>query len=171
MGYVILRLHGVVREKIGMMRGTGWVAIGGAAIALAAANDSAALPDGPGKPATVRVFLACHDSGNFRKKRMAAEGWEESVAGMVERGAKLTAADSEAIVAYLAANFGPASPVRINTAPFAEIRSVLGFTTPEARALVEHREQHGAIRSLEELRKVPGVDAAKVDARARSIAF
>jgi len=142
-----------------------------ACAAAAAGDDAARLPEGPGRELTARVCLACHDSGNFRKARLGAEAWENSVADMVERGAKGTPAEMETIVAYLAANFGKDAAVRINTAPFAEIKTVLGFTVAETRALLAYRDGKGPLRNLEDLRKVPGIDPAKVDARKQRIVF
>ena len=134
-------------------------------------KDAARLPEGPGKEIAARICLACHDSGNFRKMRLTSEEWADSVADMVERGAKGTPAEIEAVVAYLAKNFGEGAPVRINTAPFAEVRTVLGFTVAEVRALLDYREQHGALRSFEELLRVPGIDAAKAEAQKSRIVF
>jgi competence protein ComEA len=129
------------------------------------------LPEGPGKEIVGRICMVCHDSGNFRKVRFTSEEWSDSVADMVERGASGTPAEIAAVVAYLAKNFGQDSPVRIGTAPFAEIKVVLGFTVAEVRALLEYREKNGAPKSFEELLKVPGVDAAKVEAQKSRIAF
>ena len=134
-------------------------------------KDAARLPDGPGKEIAGRICLECHDSGNFRKARLTSEEWADSVADMVERGAKGTPAEIEAVVGYLAKNFGEGAPVRINTAPFAEVRAVLGFTVAEVRALLDYREKQGALRSFEELLKVPGIDAAKAEAQKSRILF
>ncbi|MEO8597453.1 MAG: helix-hairpin-helix domain-containing protein [Candidatus Solibacter sp.] len=125
-------------------------------------KDVAGLPDGPGKAALVKMCLDCHDSGNFRKARMTADEWSESVADMVSRGAQGTPAEIDASVVYLTKYFGKGAPVRINTAPFAELRGVLGLSVAEVRALLEYREQNGDFKSVEDIQKVPGIDAAKV---------
>ena len=154
------------------MRLTLTVALVVAACAPAAdEKDAARLPDGPGKEIAGRICLECHDSGNFRKARLTSEERAESVADMVERGAKATPAEIDAVVGYLAKNFGEGAPVRINTAPFAEIRVVLGFTIAEVRALLDYREKHGALRRFEELLQVPGIDAAKAEAQKSRILF
>jgi competence ComEA-like helix-hairpin-helix protein len=129
------------------------------------------LPEGPGKEIVGRICLVCHDSGNFRKARYSSEEWSDSVADMVERGATGTAEEIDVVVAYLAKNFGKGAPVRINTAPFAEIKVVLGFTVAEVRAVVEYREKSGELKSFEELLKVPGIDAAKAEAQRSRITF
>jgi competence protein ComEA len=134
-------------------------------------KDVARLPEGPGKEITGKICLECHDSGNFRKARLSRDEWADSVADMVERGAKGTPAEIEAVVEYLAKNFGEGAAVRINTAPFAEIRALLGFTVAEVRALLDYREKHGAVRSFEELLQVPGIDAAKAEAQKSRMMF
>ena len=144
------------------------------ALACAPAADekeAARLPEGPGKEVVGKLCLSCHDSGNFRKSRYSSEEWSDSVADMVERGAKGTPAEIDAVVAYLAKNFGPGAPVRINTAPFAEIKVVLGFTVAEVRALLEYREKNGDLKSLEELLKVPGIDPSKAERQRARIIF
>ena len=146
-----------------------WICLAGAP--AADEKDAAGLPDGPAKEAVAKICLGCHDSGNFRKARMDSEGWSDSVADMVERGAGGTPAEIEAVVAYLTKNFGKGAPVRINTAPFAEIKVVLGFTVAEVRAVLEYREKNGDLKSFEELLKVPGIDAAKAVAQRARIAF
>jgi competence ComEA-like helix-hairpin-helix protein len=154
------------------MKLTLMIALVVAAVAPAAdQKDAARLPDGPGKEIAGRICLECHDSGNFRKARLTSGEWADSVADMVERGAKGTAAEIEAVVAYLAKNFGEGAPVRINTAPFAEIKVVLGFTVAEVRALLDYREKHDVLRSFDELLKVPGIDAAKAEAQKSRIMF
>jgi competence protein ComEA len=134
-------------------------------------KDASRLPDGEGKEIAGRVCLECHDSGNFRKTRFTSDEWSDSVADMVERGAKMTAAELDTVVAYLTKNFGKDAPVRINTAPFAEIRVVLGFSLPDTRAIVDYREKNGSFKDFQDLLKVPGIDAAKAEAQKPRLVF
>jgi competence protein ComEA len=134
-------------------------------------KEAASLPDGPGKELVAKICMSCHDSGNFRKTRFTIEQWSDSVADMVERGASGTPAEIEIVVAYLTKNFGKDAPVRINTAPFAELKVVLGFTVAEVRAFLEYRDKNGELKSFEDLVKVPGIDAAKVEAQKSRIVF
>jgi competence protein ComEA len=90
---------------------------------------------------------------------------------MVQRGATGTPQELEAVVAYLTKNFGKGAPVRINTAPFSEIKVVLGFTVPEVRALLDYREKNGELKSFDQLLKVPGIDAAKAEGQKAKIVF
>jgi len=129
------------------------------------------LPDGPGKDAVVKVCLDCHGAANFRKARKDSGEWADSVDDMVDRGAKATPPEVETIVAYLIKNFGKDAKVQINTAPLEEIKVVLGFTVPEAKSIVDYRDQTGPYKTWRDLLKAPGVDPAKVESKKDAMAF
>ncbi len=134
-------------------------------------KDAAKLPDGEGKGLVGKVCIDCHGSGNFRRARLTADEWGDSVADMVDRGAKASPAEIDTIVAYLSKNFGRGAQVQMNGAPLVEIKVVLGFSVPESQAIVDYRDMKGAIKSFEELLKIPGVDAAKAEAARAKMAF
>jgi competence protein ComEA len=143
-----------------------------AALLTAAADDDAKLlPDGPGNEVIVRSCLECHDAASFRKKRLTRDDWTDTVGRMVDQGAQATSQEQTAIVEYLVHNFGPDSKVRINTAPFSEIRIVLDFTNEETKAIIAYRDQHGDFKELRDLLNVPGVDSKKVEAKKEMLAF
>src|SRR3982751_4494784 len=99
-----------------------------AAAAFAADDDEAKqFPDAPGKDTVVKACLSCHGTGNIRKKRLTKDGWAEQVADMVDRGAEATEAQQNTIVDYLTQTFGKGSKIYINTAPFEELKAVLGL--------------------------------------------
>jgi competence protein ComEA len=144
-----------------------------AAICVFAADekDASLLPDGEGKALVGRVCIDCHGSGNFRRARLTRDQWEESVADMVDRGAKATDEEVNTIVAYLEKNFGKGAKVQMNSAPLVEIKVVLGLSVPESQAIVDYRKKNGGIKSFEDLVKVPGVDPAKVESARDRMAF
>jgi len=140
---------------------------------MAAADDDDAkkLPEGQGKAAVMKACFSCHGSGNFRKARLTKDEWSDQVADMVDRGAQATDQEVAAIIDYLAQNFGKDSKIWVNTAPFSELKNVLQLTVKEAQAVSDWRDQNGSFKSLEDLKKVPGVDAAKIEAKKDRIAF
>jgi len=142
-----------------------------ACFAFAGAEDLKRLPDVPGKDTVVRVCTTCHGPGNFTKKRLNREDWDDQVADMVERGAKATPEELAAVVNYLTANFGPDAKVNVNDAPIDELKSVLVLSTTEAKAIVEYRQDHGKFKAWRDLLKVPGVDAKKIEEKAERMAF
>ena len=134
-------------------------------------KDAARLPDGEGKAVVGKVCFDCHNSANFRRKRLTGDEWADSVADMVDRGAKATPAEIDTIVVYLEKNFGKDAKVQMNTAPLVEIKIVLGFSVAESQAVVDSREKNGGIESFEDLLKIPGVDAAKAESARARMAF
>jgi competence ComEA-like helix-hairpin-helix protein len=140
---------------------------------LWAADDPEAkrFPDGPGKEVVGRICIDCHGSSNFRQKRLSKDEWTKQVDEMIAHGANINDDEYETIITYLAQNFGPDSKVNVNTAPAVELKSVLAITVPEAKALVDYRDAKGNFQRVEELEKVPGVDAKKIEAAKDRIAF
>ena len=56
-------------------------------------------------------------------------------------------------------------PTIQNTAPAIDLESVAGLLRKEAAALIAYRTKHGPCKTLEDLKKVPGVDFKKIDRR------
>lgn len=65
------------------------------------------LPDGPGMAQVVTACAACHPIGVVTAQHYSTEKWGQVVDIMVDRGAKVSDADNDLVVAYLARNFGP----------------------------------------------------------------
>jgi len=124
------------------------------------------LPDGPGKETFVRVCSACHGVEWATSTRRNKGGWEDVVALMTDRGLDLSEGEREAIVNYLARNFGitSADKVNVNTATAEEMESRLRLTSKEADAIVKYRQQHGNFKDWNDLLKVDGVNAMKIEA-------
>ena len=143
-----------------------------ASLAVAADNEEAkALPEAPGRDAFAKVCLSCHGAGNVRKKRLTKEGWADVVADMVDRGAEATEPQQATVVEYLTQAFGKGSKIYINTAPFEELRSILGLTVDESKAVLTYRKEKGDFKSWEDLQKMDGVDAKKFETKKDLIAF
>jgi competence ComEA-like helix-hairpin-helix protein len=140
-------------------------------LAFAAVDDVKGLPEGAGKEATTRICLDCHGTANFRKDRRSRDDWADQVAEMVDRGAKGSEKDLALIVDYLTENFGPDSKINVNTAPLIELKSVLGLTTQEARAVIEYRDTNGPFKDWKDLQKVAGVDGKKIEGKKDVMAF
>jgi len=136
-----------------------------AVLALPAAAQQ--LPDGPGKAELQKVCGLCHQAERSAAVRLTREGWEGVIGDMIARGARGTDEEFAAILEYLAKNFlGDAPrPLNINRANNIELESVAGLTRKEAAALIQWRDKNGFCKSLEDLKKAPGVDYKKIDAR------
>jgi len=75
------------------------------------------LPEAPGKAVVVAGCSTCHSVTEVMTKRRTADEWDEVVGKMIDRGANLTDDQQDKIIAYLAANFGPAPPAAAAAAP------------------------------------------------------
>jgi competence protein ComEA len=125
------------------------------------------LPDGPGKKEVLAVCRDCHDLDTITTENRTKEGWKKTVAKMVDRGAEGTDEQYDIIVAYLSKNFGR---INVNKATAEEIASGLDFSAKEAQAIVDYRDKSGVYKVWQDLKKVEGLDAAKVDAKKDHIA-
>jgi competence protein ComEA len=129
------------------------------------------IPPGPGRDVVMKVCGECHPADNFRSKRLDRDGWTEQVNNMMDQGAKANDAEQDIIVGYLAAVFGPGSKIYMNTAPYSEVRAVLGLTLAETTLVMEYRKEHGDFKTWQEVAKIPGLDSAKVEAKKDLMVF
>ena len=98
----------------------------------------------------------------------SADGWNAIVLQMIKRGAKGTNDQFGEVVDYLAEHFpkSKAEPrIAVNTASVQELATGLGISEKEAAAIVRHRDEKGKFKTFEDLGKVPGVDASKLEAK------
>jgi competence protein ComEA len=142
-------------------------------IALLASAAWAQLPDGPGKAETERLCSQCHELARSISLRQDRAGWEATVDKMVSLGAKATDKETEAVVDYLAAHFAAEEVPRINVnkARAIDLESGLTLRRSEAAAIIEYRTKNGPFKSIDDLKKVPGIDAAKIEAKKDRLIF
>ena len=130
------------------------------------------LPEGPGKPATVRVCTGCHGAEMFSSFHKSGDDWDRTITTTTEKGLAVTDSDYAAVLEYLAKNLGPIPPkININKAAAAELEKALAITAKQADAIVKYREKNGNFKDLDGVKKVEGVEAAAIDAKKDSIAF
>jgi competence protein ComEA len=127
------------------------------------------LPPGPGKAILIRVCGGCHEPqvviGNHRSR----DEWIHVMNSMISNGAQGDDEDLMQVLDYLRENFGP--QVNVNTGIEKDFTSGLGLTTVEANAIIAYRKAHDKFTSIDDLKKIPGVDAAKIDAAKDKIVF
>ena len=77
------------------------------------------------------------------------------------------------ILDYLAKNFpaGEVPPVNVNEATAIQLESRLSLRRSQAAAVIAYRSQNGKFKSIEDLKKVPGVDVEKIEAKKDHIVF
>jgi competence protein ComEA len=142
-------------------------------VAAFTATAWAQLPDGPGKAETERICSQCHELARSISLRQDRDGWQATMNKMVGLGAKGTDEELQAVVNYLAKNF-PAEQVQkihVNTARAIEFEAGLSLRRSQAAALIEYRAKHGPFKSIEDLKKVPGIDVAKIESKKDRLVF
>ena len=132
------------------------------------------LPDAPGKATVERVCGSCHGPELVVGRQESRDGWSAIVGDMVQRGATGSEDDLAEVVDYLATNFpkgGAAGKINVNKATAADLQTALGITDKQAAAIVQYRGEKGNFKSAEDLEKVPGIDASKIEAKKAKLAF
>jgi competence protein ComEA len=133
----------------------------------------AQLPEGAGKAETEKLCSQCHEVERSIAPRQDREGWQTTIDKMVKLGAKGTDKEFALVIDYLASHY-PAEAVQrlnVNKARAIELESALSLPRSQAAAIIEYRTRHGDFKSLADLKKVPGVDAAKIEAKKDRLAF
>src|SRR5437773_4006985 len=128
------------------------------------------LPDGPGKETFESVCSLCHSPTAPMGKQWTKTQWEAKVIEMLQEEPDVTAQERAAIVEYLAANFKPGGKIYINKAAAKDLAAALEVSALEAEAIVRYREEKG-LKSLDDLKKIPGLDPAKLEAKKNRLEF
>jgi competence ComEA-like helix-hairpin-helix protein len=127
------------------------------------------LPPGKDRDVVVGVCTGCHTVDTFTSFHMNKDGWVLMIRDMVFRGADGTDEQLNAVADYLATYFG--KQTNVNTASVKELESDLSFSPKDAAAIVKWRTGKGPFHKLADLKKVPGVDAARIDQQKANIIF
>jgi competence protein ComEA len=148
-----------------------WLATTGIAATHQQAPPSSQSPGKPDDPAAglfMRLCTECHDTGLVTSTRRTRTDWEDQIGKMIEKGAKGTDKEFEAVIGYLLRNFGK---VYINNAKADEIVAVLTLSQKDADAIVADRVAHGKFVDFDGLKRVPGIDMKKLEARRDAVGF
>lgn len=140
---------------------------------FATSGGAQVLPDGPGRDETNKLCKQCHEVARSISLRQDRDGWRTTMNKMVAYGMKASDQDIALVLEYLTKNF-PAEDVprvNVNTATAIELESGLTLRRSQAKALIAYREQNGPFKSLEDLKKIPTLDAAKLEEKKDRITF
>jgi len=136
----------------------------GVALALLTADARAqSLPEGPGRELFQTICSECHEPAKVIGQHKTRSEWQSKVTEMLQEDPDVTQQEREIIVNYLAASFPQLSKVNVNKASAKDLENALGLSAKLAEGIVRYREQNGAFHTAEDLKKVDGLEAAKVD--------
>jgi competence protein ComEA len=142
-------------------------------LALAALPLRAQLPAGPGREETQKVCSACHEIERSISLRQDRDGWKTTINKMISLGAQATDQEVTAMLEYLAATYpaGAQAPLNVNKARAIDFEARLSLKRSESALIIKYRNEHGRFKSVEEIKNVPGVDAAKIEAKRDVLVF
>ncbi len=141
--------------------------------ALSAWAQAPVLPDGPGHDETEKLCKQCHEVARSISLRQDRNGWQTTMGKMTAFGMKATDGEYALVLDFLSKHYGAedVARVKVNEASAIELESGLSLKRSQARAVVAWRDKNGNFKSLDDLKKVPGLDAAALDAKKERIAF
>jgi competence protein ComEA len=134
-------------------------------------SESESLPDGPGKDTFVSVCSLCHAPTAPMGKHLTRQEWELKVTEMLQEEPDVTREERAAILEYLVANFRPGGKIYINKAADKDLEMALEISLTEAEAIVRYRKAQGDFKTFDDLKKVPGIDLAKIETKKDRLAF
>jgi competence ComEA-like helix-hairpin-helix protein len=126
------------------------------------------LPEGKGKDVVDQICSSCHGPDLITSRRATRDEWNDIVGDMISRGATASNEQVQAIKDYLVKYFGQ---VNVNKSPSAEIATILDVTPAQADAIVKYRTDHGAFKTVDDLKKVPELASANLDMKKDRLIF
>jgi competence protein ComEA len=142
------------------------------AVGFSAWGAQSKLPEAPGKKVVEKVCSGCHDPVVIATLKLNRDQWADKISHMSELGAKGTEAEFYQVLDYISTHFNSGIPkVNVNAAEAKEIEIVLELTSAEADSLVKFREQNGNFKGVDDLKKVPDLEGAKIEARKERLEF
>jgi competence protein ComEA len=134
------------------------------------------MPDGPGKTLLLRTCSKCHQVDTIARQHKDNDAWTATIIKMVGLGSVATDDEYETILTYLTANYGSLPPgvhakIEVNKETATELASQFGVSDKDAAAIVTYRAKNGPFKSIDDLKKVPGIDTKKIDDKKDDLSF
>jgi competence protein ComEA len=126
------------------------------------------LPDAPGKPVLVRICTSCHDSTLITDAPRTVAGWDDMMYLMKDFGAMATEEEWKTVFDYLVTHL---ALLEVNKATAGHVQLVFGISDTAAAEVVAYRDKQGGFKTIDDVKKAPGVDAAKIDALNERLIF
>jgi competence protein ComEA len=126
------------------------------------------FPQGPGREALFKVCNDCHGPESVLGQLKTHDEWSKTLDEMANHGAQGSDEEWNQILAYLDQHY---SLIFVNAASAKDLASTLDVPDSVAAAIVQTRTDKGPFKSIDDLKRVPGIDAAKIDARKDRLVF
>ncbi|MBI3048267.1 MAG: helix-hairpin-helix domain-containing protein [Acidobacteria bacterium] len=132
------------------------------------ARQDSALPDAPGRAVVEKVCTTCHGLDYLVPSERTAPVWRDTIDLMRGYGAEATDEQWKTITDYIIANLAHLS---VSKATPEDIGLVLGVDEKIAQGVVAYRDKQGGFKTIEDLKKAPDLEPAKVDALKARLIF
>lgn len=119
------------------------------------------LPNAPGKTVLVGMCTLCHGVDLIVDTPRTVPVWKDTLALMKDIGATGSEEDWKAVADYLTTHL---AHLAVNKATAGEIELVFGVDQKIAEGVVAYRDTQGGFKTIDDLKKAPDLDAAKIDA-------
>jgi competence protein ComEA len=126
------------------------------------------FPEATGKTALLKVCGNCHGAETVIQTLRTRQEWSDVIDQMARFGAEASDQEFDQILEYLARHF---SPIRVNKATAKELEAALDVSAAVAEAIVAYRGEKGEFKTVEDVKKVPGLESATIEARKARIVF
>ena len=124
-------------------------------------SKASAFPPGPGRDALLKVCSNCHGPESAVAEFKTHDEWVKTLDEMANNGAQGSDEEWNQIQAYLDKNY---SLIFVNKAAAKDLELALDVTSDIADAIVRRRGERGGLKSIEDLKDVPGLAASNVEA-------
>jgi competence protein ComEA len=131
-------------------------------------TDREKFPEGAGKATLFKVCGTCHGPESVLGTLRTRQEWSDVIDQMAMAGAQASDQEYDEILAYLVRNF---SPIPINKATAKVLETTLDVPASIAEAIVTYRQAKGDFTSVDDLKKVPGLESSKIEARRDRLVF
>jgi competence protein ComEA len=115
-----------------------------------------------------QVCGMCHEATLVGRSLRTPMEWEEVLGEMVALGATGTDEQFAQVTTYLLKNL---AKVNVNTARASELALILDIPAATADAVVKYRGSNGKFITIDDLKKVAGIDADKLESRKARLTF
>jgi competence protein ComEA len=97
--------------------------------------------------------------------------WQAKVLEMLQEDPDVTQQERDQIVEYLAKSFPQQAKINVNKATAKDLAEALELLAKDADAIIRYRDKNGSFKIIDDLKKVPGLDAGKIDAHRERLEF
>jgi len=133
-----------------------------------AAGAQAPFPETTGKAPLLKVCSNCHSAETVIQTLRTKQEWSDVIDQMSRFGAEASDQEYDQILGYLARHF---SPIRVNKATAKDLEATLDVPGTVAEAVVAYRVENGEFKTVDDLKKVPGLEYAKIEAQKARLVF